>query len=108
MDRRAVMRSAMIVCALMACRSARKPAPNPHAPAAPSIVASAPVSVVPHSAKHAGVPVTLENGSLMRESAPYLEPDEATRPVTVILHAYCADERWMCDWLQWGPLAPQW
>lgn len=44
----------------------------------------------------------------MHESAPYLVPDTARRPVTVILHALCADEIWMCDWLQYGELPPQW
>jgi predicted esterase len=54
-----------------------------------------------------GVTVTIEGGTI-RETAPYLEPDSEKRPVTFILHGLCAEEKWMCDWLQHGDLGPQW
>jgi predicted esterase len=53
------------------------------------------------------VSVVIENGTI-RETAPYLEPDDQKRPVTFILHGLCAEEKWMCDWLQHGDLGPQW
>jgi predicted esterase len=44
----------------------------------------------------------------MHESAPLAEPDAEPRPVTVLLHAICADDTWTCDWLQYFEMAPQW
>jgi predicted esterase len=44
----------------------------------------------------------------MHESAPLVDPDDAPRSVTVLLHAMCADSTWMCDWLQYFAMQPQW
>jgi predicted esterase len=77
------------------------------APASASALASADVSA--HAWVHPGVAIDLGDGLAMHEASPYLSPDDAPRPVTFILHAICADEIWMCDWLQWsGDLSPQW
>jgi predicted esterase len=45
---------------------------------------------------------------VMHESAPLVEPNTGARPVTVLLHALCADDHWTCDWLQYFAMAPQW
>jgi predicted esterase len=70
--------------------------------------ASPTLEPAPRRDLHPGIKVAIEGGGTMNESAPYLVPDDAPRSVTVILHAYCADEIWMCDWLQYGDLSPQW
>ncbi len=44
----------------------------------------------------------------MHESEPLVAPDTEPRPVTVLLHAMCSDEQWICDWLQYFEMAPQW
>jgi predicted esterase len=45
---------------------------------------------------------------VMHESEPLVVPDTEPRPVTVLLHALCADDNWTCDWLQYFEMAPQW
>lgn len=85
--------------------SAAAPAPTKTA------VANAPASTFaePRWTRHDGVTVTIEGGGLLRETEPYLVPDDAKRPVTFILHGLCAEQTWMCDWLQHGDvLSPQW
>jgi predicted esterase len=75
---------------------------------AATVTAASSAPAVPHVAKHDGISVALEGGGIIRETAPYLEPDDEPRPVTFILHGLCAEEKWMCDWLQHGELSPQW
>lgn len=103
------MRALECIGLLLACAACARATPAPPvADATPNPSAPAPTPTPPRRVRHPGVAVELTDGKRMRESAPYLEPDTARRPVTVILHALCADEIWMCDWLQYGELSPQW
>lgn len=67
----------------------------------------------PRRVRHDSVRVVIEGAPagaewVMHESAPLVEPDTGARPVTVLLHALCADDNWTCDWLQYFDMAPQW
>lgn len=91
-------------------RARRAPAPSPRVVSQSAVASPPPAapSVTPRRIARDGVTIALEGGGVMRETAPYLEPDRDPRPVTVLLHALCSDEKWLCDWLQWGDLSPQW
>ncbi|MGZ3477550.1 MAG: alpha/beta hydrolase [Polyangiales bacterium] len=101
------MRRALLLL-ILALGCEKRAAPRiEHTNASTAPTPSTSVAIVPHRALHDGVTVAIEGGTI-RETAPYLEPDAERRPVTMILHALCADEKWMCDWLQHGDLGPQW
>lgn len=89
-----------LVVALLACK---RDAPHVETRAAPTNPSAPPPWPVVFMQKHG---VEIEPG--LRETEPMLSRDDAARPVTFILHALCSDEIWMCDWLQYGHLAPQW
>jgi predicted esterase len=82
---------------------------------APDAPSAEPLPTPPPAARrvrHDSVPVKVVAGPgddwVMHESAPLVEPSTAARPVTVLLHALCADDHWTCDWLQYFAMAPQW
>jgi predicted esterase len=91
---------------LVACSRPKQQQPPPPAPSIASPATSPSPSAL-FVMKH-GSPVPLNDAWLMNETEPMLTIDNEPRPVTFILHALCADQRWMCDWLQYGHLAPQW
>lgn len=79
---------------------------------AESAVSAAASAPPPRRVRHDSVRVTVTGGPgddwVMHESAPLVEPSTEPRPVTVLLHALCADDYWTCDWLQYFAMAPQW
>lgn len=92
---------------LLHASGCKKPVSQPIAYEDAAITDAAPAELAPRRALHDGVTVVFDGG-MLRETSPYLEPDTDKRPVTFILHGLCAEEKWMCDWLQHGDLGPQW
>jgi predicted esterase len=105
------------VPATIVAKRARGSGPAPSASAA-LFNEAAPESATPRTppkpVRRDSVLVPLSTGNpseafwQMHEAAPLIEPDDETRPVTLLLHGMCADSSWTCDWLQYFPMAPQW
>ncbi len=92
------------------------PSPSPWQPAVamvPEPVAASVAPPAPKRVRHDGVSVRLVTQNpkedwLLRETAPFVVPDTEPRPITLLFHAVCSEPVWICDWLQYSDLAPQW
>lgn len=94
----------MVVLVVACARSKQRVDPSPVGSAVPPVASSAPVVFV----QRHGTMVALNDSWVMNETEPMLSYDTERRPITFVLHGLCADQIWMCDWLQYGHLAPQW